>query len=147
MKRQYWIILITISGLAILLRLWGINFGLPYEYHVDEVQYVRQAAEMGSSGLRPTWWNNPPFFKYTLLAEYAGLYLVGKFSGVYASTADFGSQLSLDPTWLYLLARGTSALFGALTALLVFWIGRQAYNARTGLAAAFFIHDGVPAGT
>jgi len=132
-------ILLAIFILALGLRLWGINFGLPYEYHIDEVQYVRQAAKMGSIGLEPTWWNNPPLFKYLLFAEYSGLYVIGRLTGLFASTSEFRDKLYLDPSWLYLLGRGTSALFGAITVLLVFWIGKITYSARSGLIAAFFL--------
>lgn len=128
---------IILIGLA--LRLWGIGFGLPYEYHVDEVQYVRQAASMGSRGLEPTWWNNPPFFKYLLLAEDVGLFLAGKVAGIYTSAADFGTRNSSDPTLLYLLGRTTSALFGTLTVLVSYWLGKVAYNRRVGLLAAWFV--------
>jgi hypothetical protein len=138
-----WIIPSLIVGaifiLALVLRLWGIGFGLPYEYHVDEDQYVRQAATMGSTGLEPADWYNPPLFKYVLLAEYGAFFVVGKALGWFASTADFGARMSLDPTWLYLLARGTSALLGAFTVLIVAWTGVKAYNHTVGLFSAALI--------
>ena len=133
------IVLIVILALALGLRLWGISFGLPYEYHVDEVQYVRQAASMGERGLEPTWWNNPPFYKYVLFAEYAALFVIGRALGAYASVAEFGRLNSLDPTLLYLLGRITSAFFGTATVLTTYWLGKTAYNRRTGLIAAFFL--------
>jgi len=128
-----------ILTLALALRVWGIGFGLPYEYHVDEVQYIRQAASMGARGLEPVWWNNPPFYKYVLLGEYTGLFGIGKLLGWYTSTADFGAQHILDPTRLYLLGRATSALLGTLTVLVVYWLGKSAYNGRVGLLAAWFL--------
>lgn len=131
------VILAGIFVLALALRLWGSAFGLPYEYHVDENQYVRQAASMGSNGLKPADWYNPPFFKYILLAEYGAFYAVGKLAGVFSSTADFGARMTVDPTWLYLLGRWTSAVMGALAVLVIFWTGKKAYNARAGLLAAF----------
>jgi hypothetical protein len=121
---------------ALLLRLWGIGFGLPYEYHPDEDQYVRQAATMGSQGLQPADWFNPPLFKYLLLAEYGAYYAAGRLLGWFASTADFGARLSVDPTPLYLLGRGTSALLGALSVLVVAWIGTKAYSRAVGVFAA-----------
>ncbi len=136
---QQSIIIVLILLAALGLRLWGINFGLPYEYHVDEVQYVRQAASMGEDGLEPTWWNNPPFFKYVLLAEYSGLYGVGRLFGWYSSTHDFGAQSTFDPSLLYLLGRVTSALLGTLTVYLVYLIGKEGYNGRTGIIAASFL--------
>jgi 4-amino-4-deoxy-L-arabinose transferase-like glycosyltransferase len=133
LQTKYSWLLFTIFVLALFLRFYGISFGLPYEYHVDEDQYVRQAATMGSSGLNPADWFNPPFYKYLLLAEYGSLYLFGKALGWYTSTADFGAQMTLDPTWLYLLGRGTSALFGALTVLVTYFIGVKAYSRIVGL--------------
>jgi hypothetical protein len=103
------------------------------------VQFVRQAANMGDEGLQPVWWNNPPFYKYVLLGEYAGLFGIGRLLGWYTSVADFGTQLRLDPTWLYLLGRATSALFGTLTVLVAYWLGKIAYNRRVGLLAAWFL--------
>lgn len=131
--------LMAVLVAAAVLRLYGIGFGLPFEYHVDEVQYVRQAASMGSHGLEPTWWNNPPFFKYLLLAEYGLLFVVGRLVGMFHSVSGFGAQLTLDPTPLYLLGRGSSALFGVATVLLVYWLGKVTYNLRTGLVAAWFL--------
>lgn len=128
--------LVGILLVALGLRLWGLGFGLPYEYHVDEDQYVRQAASMGSAGLKPVDWFNPPLFKYLLLVEYGAYFLVGKVLGLFASAADFGVRLSLDPTGLYLLARATSALLGSLTVLIVAWIGTKAYQRKVGLFSA-----------
>lgn len=131
--------LVAILVLALVLRMWGNSFGLPYEYHVDEVQYVRQAASMGAEGLKPVWWNNPPFLKYIFLAEYGALYAVGRLLRWYASVNDFAAQHTLDPTRLYLLARSTNAFLGSLTVLLVYWLGKVAYNVRVGLVAAWFL--------
>lgn len=133
------LVLLGILLAALALRLWGIGFGLPYEYHVDEVQYVRQAASMGSQGLEPVWWNNPPFYKYVLLAEYGGLFAVGRVLGWYASAADFGARNTVDPTLLYLLARGTTALLGTLTVWITYQLGKTAYSRVTGLLSAAFL--------
>lgn len=133
------LLLLGILLVALLLRLWGIGFGLPYEYHVDEVQYVRQAATMGSRGFEPVWWNNPPFYKYVLFAEYGGLFVIGRVLGLYTSAADFGAQLMVDPTLLYLLGRATTALLGTLTVLMTYLLGKKAYNRAVGLLSAFFL--------
>lgn len=137
-KIDKWLILgILLIGLV--LRTCGIGFGLPYEYHVDEDQYVRQAATMGSTGLIPANWFNPPLLKYIYLAEFSGLYVIGRLSGQYASVKDFGSQLSLDPTWLYLLARWTSVLMSTITIYLVYRIGVKAYSRTVGILSGFMM--------
>lgn len=133
------LLLLGILLLALVLRLWGIGFGLPFEYHVDEVQYVRQAAAMGSRGLEPVWWNNPPFYKYVLLAEDGLLFAVGRVLGWYASVADFGDQLMVNPTPLYIMARGTTALLGTLTVFITYLLGKTAYNRVVGFLSAAFL--------
>lgn len=134
--RKTLLILAIIFLIALGLRLWGIGFGMPYELHVDEDNYVRQAATMGGRGLEPVMWNNPPLFNYILLAEYIGLFGVGKLLGWYSSVGQFAETLRLDPTLLYLIGRGTSALLGALTVLVTYWIGAQAYNRKAGAVSA-----------
>ena len=137
--RKYFNEILIIGGLlilALILRLWGTGFGLPYEYHIDENQYVRQAATMGTRGLNPADWFNPPFFKYILLTEYGALYGVGRLLGWFTSTSDFGAKLTVDPTWLYLLGRWTSALMGSITVIIIYWTGKKAYNRMTGILGA-----------
>ncbi|NJN43587.1 MAG: phospholipid carrier-dependent glycosyltransferase [Anaerolineae bacterium] len=137
--RLFVVILGVIVAVSFVLRIWGNDFGLPYEYHVDEVQYVRQAASMGESGIEPTMWNNPPFFKYILLLEYGTLYAFGRILGLYSSAADYGNLYFFNPTTLYMLARGTNAIFGSITVLLIGIIGRDTFNDRVGLISAWFL--------
>ncbi len=132
-------LLVVVILIAAGLRFWGIDFGLPYEYHVDEVQYVRQAASMGRDGFEPKWWNNPPFYKYVYFTEFAVFFVVGKLLGLFTSASDFGARLTLDPTWLYLIGRSTTALLGTLTVLVVYWLGRAAYSYQVGLLGAWFL--------
>jgi hypothetical protein len=128
-----------VIAVGLLLRVWGIGFGLPFEYQVDEVQYVRQGASLATRALEPAWWNNPPFFKYMLLGEYAGLFGLGRLLGWYASIADFSARHTLDPTPLYILGRATAAGMGAATVWLVYRLGLAAYGRRVALLAAWFL--------
>lgn len=139
MKKSTSILFIAILLMSLAIRLWGNGFGLPLEFHVDEVQYVRQAAKMGSIGLEPTWWNNPPFFKYILFLGYGALYVLGRLFGWYTSIESFGVHHSLDPSLLYLLGRTISAVFSTLNVLIVYLIGRDAYNQRVGLLSSIFL--------
>jgi hypothetical protein len=126
-------------AIATLLRFAGQGFGLPFEYHFDELQHVRKAALMGQEGLEPRLWNNPPLYKYVLLGEYAALYAAGRALGLYESTRDFGRSSNHDPTPLYRLARSTSAVAGVLTVAATAWIGRWVIGARGGLVAAWLL--------
>ena len=57
---------------------------------------------------------NPPLFKYLLLAEYATDYALERVAGHVRTQQDFVDRFRADPSRLYLLARLTSATFGAV---------------------------------
>jgi 4-amino-4-deoxy-L-arabinose transferase-like glycosyltransferase len=136
--RQFWWLLALIFLIGLWLRLDGIGFGLPHEYHVDESQHVRKAARMGKEGLEPLRWNNPPFYKYILLTVDGIFYLTGRGMGLWISTTEFGESMDRNPTLLYLLGRGTSAIFGGLTVVLVGLAGLRGWSRIVGLLAAWF---------
>ena len=59
-KWLLWLILI----LAVLVRLWGISFGLPGTDHGDETEVVNHAVRFGTGDL------NPHRFQYGALVQY-----------------------------------------------------------------------------
>lgn len=126
-----------ILALALGLRLWGIGFGLPYPYHVDEPTYVSAALNLGA-GIRGEQLN-PTGFINLLCGEYAAYFIAGRLTGVFASTADFARAYRADPSVFLLLGRLTSALLGALTALVVFLFGWASGRRRVGWLAALFM--------
>ncbi|MFQ6059448.1 MAG: ArnT family glycosyltransferase, partial [Anaerolineae bacterium] len=135
-SRRDLILLLPIVGIALLLRIWGIGFGLPFTYHPDEHQYVDTALGFLGGDLNPHRFNNPALFKYLLAALYALWYLIGRGLGAFESVAAFQSWATADPTPVYLLARLTSALLGTATVAITYGLGRLAYDGRTGLLAA-----------
>jgi hypothetical protein len=130
--------LLAIFVLALLLRLWGIQFGLPYVYHADEHYYANTALNLGAGVL-----NNPPYapvgFSNILFLEFATYFVFGRVQGIFGSAQQFEAAYRADPTVFYLLARMTTAMLGAATVLPVYWIGRTLrpeLRASTGLLAA-----------
>ena len=76
------ILLAVIVAGAFLLRIWGIEFGLPYLYHPDEPNNVLVAQTILKSGdLRPTAYNYGSLFYYLNAAAYLPYYGVGKLLG------------------------------------------------------------------
>ena len=144
--------LAAILVLALGLRLWGLNFGLPYAYHVDEPTYVSAALNLGAGivGRQP----NPTGFSNILFGEYAGYFVVGRIAGLFKSASDFERAYRADPSAFLLLGRLTSMLFGLANVLVVFWLGKQTHGPGTGLLAALLLavaflhvrdsHYGVP---
>jgi hypothetical protein len=141
-----------ILGLGLSLRLWGIRFGLPYAYHVDEPTYISAALNLGAGiiGKQP----NPTAFSNVLFGEYAVYFVIGRLTGLFSSVVDFENAYRADPSVFLLLARLTSVLAGVLTILVIYWTGRVIRNRSTGVIAALILasaflhardaHFGVP---
>ncbi len=134
----HWLLLGPISLFALILRIWGNGFGLPYLYHVDEHYYINTALKLGAGVL-----HNPPYaptgLSNLLLAEYGIYYLVGKLTGSFASLQEFESAFRRDPSMFYLLGRATSAVLGTATGLGLYIIGKSLLTRTAGLIAAGFL--------
>jgi hypothetical protein len=134
----HWLLLGLIMLVAFTLRIWGLGYGLPYIYHVDEHYYVNTALKLGTGLI-----NNPPYaptgLSNLLFGEYAGYYLVGKLSGIFASAQEFEAAFRRDPSVFYLFGRFTSALLSTATCMALYLLGKSTYNSITGLVAAGFL--------
>lgn len=128
----------SVVAIALVLRLWGIAFGLPYVYHFDEHFYVNTALQLGAGV-----WNNPPYtatgLPNILFGEYALYYVVGRALGWFESTAQFETTYRSDPTVFYLLGRITVATMATATVLTTHALGRAIRNTQTGLLAALLL--------
>ncbi len=128
------LILLLLTLGALLLRLWGIGFGLPQAYHIDEHFYYPYAWDMGQGQLTlPDQAHGPSL--------YLGLLFIGQkiMQTIFfpqLSNADFGVLRDTDP-WPYLLsARIISALAGALTIPIVYLLAKRFRDHSLGLVAA-----------
>lgn len=130
-----WVILIFVG--ALIIRLWGIRFGLPYTYHIDEVQYVSGALNLGAGtvGKQP----NPTGFINLLFPEYGLFFIFGRITNLFNSLSDFEEYYRTDPSLFYLLGRITSVLSGSLTALIVYFTGKKLFNRSIGIIGAILL--------
>lgn len=139
--------LVGIVLLSIILRAWGIDFGLPYIYHPDESVGVTIAQNMFKTGdLNPHFFHWPSLIFYINAAAYGPYYLVGKLAGIFQSPVDIPGPVlnAMASGWTpmattYMLGRMVTALFGIAAVVMVFLIGRDLTNdRRVGLLAALF---------
>ncbi len=132
--RVTWL-LIAILGLAFGLRVWGIGFGLPYDFSVDEIHEVVRALKLGAGEYY--WGFGKGGLYYILFVEYAVLYVVWWLIGWVGSPREFAVLFIQDPSAFFLAGRLTVALMGTVTCLVIFFVGRRIYDWRVGLGAAF----------
>lgn len=109
-----------ILSAGVLLRLWGITWGLPFLYNADEPHFINTAVSFGSGDLNPHAFKYPTLWMYVLFAAYGFYYLVWSFFGILKTTAEFGVYFARHPENFYLAGRLLSAFFSCL-GLLVFF--------------------------
>jgi hypothetical protein len=133
---EFWL-LPAILAVALCLRLWGIEFGLPHRYHIDEAPYVLAALRIGAGDLHITYpYNSPNLYEFMLTALYSAWYLAGRVIGQFRTAAEFAAQYRTDPTVFFLLARSVSAIISTATVALVYYLGKTISGKALGLIAA-----------
>lgn len=141
--RPRWAPLLALAALALALRLWGINAGLPwinrYFYETDEAAVINIAMAFGAGDLNPHTAFNPPFFMYQLFALYGGFYAVGRLLGWFHSALDFAWLYSTGAAPFYLVGRLLAVVYGAATVALLVRLGARLYGRWAGLAAGLLL--------
>lgn len=127
-----WLILL----IALTVRIWGTNFGLPYFFfHTDENRYIHYILSI----LAPDEYHLrarldfPSFFYYVLALVSGVYYSLGR---IFAS---FHSVKDISLSTLYLLLRMTTAVFSTAVVYLTYRIGKKLYNRTVGLIAGLIL--------
>ena len=118
-------ILTALTGLALVLNLWGTEKNLPYVPEVDEKTYfVGIPVSMAARGsLNPGWFGHPGS---TLFYPLAGIYRL-----LYGSQAQ--QAFESNPLPFYYLGRGLSIVYAVLSLPITFLVGRRVFGERVGL--------------
>lgn len=124
---------------ALLLRLYGIDFGLPvlsnYHFRPDEILIVVPAVRFFELK------GNPEFFSYPMLTAtvcaiiFQGYFWISKLFGLVEETGLI-PHFSRDPSNYFLLARLLSAAAGTVAVGLVYAVGKRIASKWTALLAA-----------
>ena len=135
-------VLLGITFLGFLVRVWGIDWGLPEVF--EEATPMRKAWgfwgwENGTFDLNPHFFNYPAFYFYIQFFVQILYYLFGLLTGLYSSLADFRIHFEQDPSTIVILSRFTTTVFGTITLIVAFVLGKRMWGERVGLLAAFFL--------
>ena len=127
--------------LGLVIRVWGIRFGDPLVTHPDERQVAGQVIAMLKNGsLAPREpFICPTVFKYLLMPAFGLYYVWGLSVGFWTALA----EVPRDAFGFYVVARGHSAVLGALTILLTSLLARRLWPGERGrwigVVAALFV--------
>lgn len=139
-RLPFFLLLGTLAA-GLVLRLWGIDYGLPYEgltYNqltFEESKEVHRALKLGAGEY--AWIFGKGGLYYILFVEYGFLFVLSWALGWVSDSREFALQILQDRTVVFLMGRVTVAILGTLTCLVVYELGKRLYDWRTGLIAAF----------
>jgi hypothetical protein len=129
------LLLLCIFCIGLGLRLWAINFGLPYDLTFDEIHEILRALKLGAGEYY--WGSGGKGGLYLILfVEYGILYSIWWLTGRIGNPTDFALLYVQDPTAFYLAGRITVAIMGALTCIVIYRIGTRLSGQKAGLVAA-----------
>jgi hypothetical protein len=140
--------MIAIAFVALLLRVYGADFGLPLHYHIDEERVMSRVIRMVTTGdLNPRFFHYPSFIFYflgSLVALYYFVHYIPFAFGAIAagrsfSLSAFGQAFQADEAFLYLLSRVSMGAVGMLTVVLVYILVRRLIDRRAAFFTSIFL--------
>jgi len=136
-RKAIWVAIL----LALAVRLYGIFWGLPYFYAIDEEDIVGKAIGYVTTGdWSPHKFSHPAStLRYILGLVFQGAAWLRAALDSSFSTASFAAWALEDPTFFYVAGRALTMLCAALTVCLVYRIGALAFRPRVGLYAALLL--------
>ena len=129
--------IIVVAGLV--LRLAELGVGLPAYPAEDETTVMGVAIRVAAGDLNPHWFYWPSLWLYTLAFSFGAFFLAGRAVGIFSSLHDFELAYFRDPTALFLVGRGLSALLGTATIVLVYRLANRLGSRGVGLVAALLL--------
>lgn len=127
----------AILFLGLLLRVWGLDFGLPFLYHQDEPMVVNHALAYGSGDLNPHYFALPPLLSYILFIAYGLLFVAGRLAGIWSGTGEMALYFFRDPSLFYLVGRIIAGVLpGTFNIYLTYLLARKTAGEKPALFAS-----------
>lgn len=132
--------LLLILILAALVRVWGLQFGLPLVLaRPDEQLIAGKAIEFFQKGtLNPRFFDYPTLYLYLLAGLYYLYFALGWVAGWFQSFADFLASFPTHWVPFFLIGRVVGAVSGTATVWLVYALARRLLDHRAAVVAALF---------
>ena len=127
-KKLYFFLLSLILALSFILRVYGINYGLPLHLHPDEWSQIEPSLRMFNWDLNPHVFYYPSFLIYFLFIIFKML----------NSLSPDVFKITASNEIFYFTGRFLSAIFGVFTVLTVYFLGVKLFDRKVALTSAFF---------
>lgn len=138
MRYKESLLLCLILLLALWIRLYGIDFGLPHpKCRPDEDYILLHSLRFFTGDLNPHFFNYPSLYLYLLFLLYFAYGILRLIMG--ASSDEIWIEIATNPTNFFLISRMLSAMFGVITVGIIFIICRGWFGKNTAFIASFFM--------
>jgi 4-amino-4-deoxy-L-arabinose transferase-like glycosyltransferase len=134
-RRKRWLVFGLLLLLSVGTRFWGLSWGLPNTFHVDENRFTSIALQFLGGDLNPHFFHVGTLHMYVL----AGMWKVYGWTAGLHSQQEIIAAIVRDPTPFYMIGRVFSAVLGVATVLLIFLIGLRMFGLAAGGAAGLFL--------
>jgi hypothetical protein len=114
-----------IGFVALVLRLYGLRYGLPAVYNPDEVAIMSRALAFAKGDLNPHNFLYPSFYFYVLFAWEGLTAALAVASRAVDSFGAFQREFFIDPTRVFVAGRLLSALLGTATVIATGLLGAR----------------------
>ena len=138
LRRGGWVV-VGLGLLALGLRLWSLNYGLPAIYNMDEKPILDRALAFAKGDPNPHNFLYPTLHLYGIFLWEVLFFVVGRVTGVFSSLAEFQNAYFVDPSKQVLAARALTAVLGAATIGAVYRLGAKVFGEPVGVGAALFL--------
>ena len=138
-SRRTLAVLAGISLVALGLRVWNLNYGLPGVFNMDERPILDRALTFAKGDPNPHNFLYPTLYLYAIFAWEALYFVVGRGLGWFSSLAAFQNAFFVDASGHVLAARLLTALVGTATVPAVYLFGRRVGGSAVGLAGALLL--------
>jgi hypothetical protein len=135
-RRPHLIVLGLILAAGFALRVWNIDYGLPFVYSIDEgSHFTSRSVEMFWQDLDPGYYQNPATYTYLVYALLRVMYgpLGFAFDLPFRNVTD---QFDKNPTEIWIAARTLAAVLCMGGVAATYWAARRLWGIREGLVAA-----------
>jgi hypothetical protein len=135
-RRVHRLVLALILAAGFALRVWNVDYGLPFVYSIDEgAHFTSRAVAMFWHDLDPGYYQNPAAYTYLVYGLLRVLYgpLGFLFDLPYGNVTE---QFAKDPTEIWIAARALAAALCVAGAAATYLAARRLWGVREGLVAA-----------
>ncbi|MCZ6594628.1 MAG: glycosyltransferase family 39 protein [Bacteroidetes bacterium] len=138
------VIMFVMLLLALAVRLYGIDFGKPYLYHVDEWKLVNQAGHLLdvkhlNKDVLFRLGTYPPFFTYLLAFAYGIFAVVGLVTGFFPSMSSIAEYYRTNPFTFHFIGRLICVVMGTATIQILYLAIKNLYNRKVAILSALFL--------